>query len=177
MGMMIMATKRGLATYPRRCTQAKNPMQIIITEKLDKAAKKAILHIWNSEYPLSLVYKKISEFEKYLAKLENVEHYIAKVDNEIVGWLALFKRNSGRWFVMMVNSENQKTGIGSQLLNLAKEKTTEMNGWVIDINNYFRVNGQIYNSPIEFYKKNEFEITKERIEEENLSAIKVKWKR
>ena len=48
---------------------------------------------------------------------------------------------------------------------------------MIDYDSEKRFNGQIYKSPLGFYKKSGFEIlTDQRLELENISAVKIKWK-
>jgi len=53
-----------------------------------------------------------------------------------------------------------------------------LNGWVVDGERYIKSNGEKYLSPLEFYKKNDFEIlVGERLETEKISAVKIKWKK
>lgn len=150
-------------------------MESIKTNELNKIQKAGILKIWNDEYPDFLVYKDVSEFEDYLNKLDNSEHHIIVINGEIVGWVVKFDRKGQKWFVIMVNSIEHTKGIGTKLINLLKENSTELNGWVIDKDTYNKANGERYKSPIRFYEKVGFEITAENFENEKFTAIRVKW--
>lgn len=51
-------------------------------------------------------------------------------------------------------------------------------GWAIDHNLDNKVNGETYKSPLEFYVKNNFEIlSKEQLELDTISAVKIQWKK
>ncbi|MCB0473527.1 MAG: hypothetical protein KDC56_10755, partial [Flavobacteriaceae bacterium] len=59
-----------------------------------------------------------------------------------------------------------------------KEKETELNGWVIDHDNDYKINGELYKSPLNFYLKNGFQKSSDRrLELEKISAVKIKWKK
>ncbi len=131
--------------------------------------------MWNDEYPNFLRYENVTDFDQYLAKLKNAEYHIVETYNEIVGWAVKFDRDEGKWFVIMVNSQKQTRGIGTKLIESIKENVIELNGWVIDKDNYYKTNGDNYKSPVDFYKKIGFEITDERFENEKFTAVKVKW--
>ncbi|HEX7869633.1 MAG TPA: hypothetical protein VF455_05905, partial [Chryseobacterium sp.] len=67
-------------------------------------------------------------------------------------------------------------GRGTKVLNELKQNKNELNGWVIDHSNDRKINGEFYKSPLEFYKKNEFEVLSDiRLELEIMSAVKIKW--
>ncbi len=92
-----------------------------------------------------------------------------------VGILILVETNE-KWFAMILDSQIQGKGFGTHLLNEAKQSVTELNGWVIDHNNYKKTNGTTYKSPIDFYLKNNFIILSEtRLEISKISAVKIKW--
>ena len=77
-----------------------------------------------------------------------------------------------------MDSRAQKKGIGKLILNTVKETEDELNGWVIDGAGNLKLDGSEYLSPIEFYKKNGFEILENaRLESEKMSAVKIKWKK
>ncbi len=150
-------------------------MKIEKSNILTSSQKKDILKIWNNEYPASLAYDTIPEFEEFLQKLKNAEHYTVDIDNETSGWITKFDRNKEKWFVVMVDSKKQGNGIGTELINALKQNTTDLNGWVVDTENYLKRDGQVYKPPIEFYKKVGFKITDERMENEKLSVVRVRW--
>ena len=77
---------------------------------------------------------------------------------------------------MVMDSKLKGKGLGTKLLSKAKEKNSELNGWVIDHNKDVKQNGDYYISPIDFYTKNGFKIiTETRLELNTISAIKIKW--
>ena len=139
--------------------------------------KEALLNLWNSEYPVQLGYHNMEAFTAYLDKLINVEHYLVEGhDGLICGWYFHFMRDSAKWFVIILSSDIQGQGIGSALLKKAKETETELNGWVTDHNRYKKRNGDVYRSPIRFYKKNGFKVLEgNRLELEKLSAVRIRW--
>ncbi|MDP5093060.1 MAG: GNAT family N-acetyltransferase [Polaribacter sp.] len=154
-------------------------MEFIKLTKLSKTQKKEILNLWNNEYPVKLNYKTLSEFEKYLENLAGQSHILMINENQkIEGWYFDFIRENEKWFAIILNSNYHGKGFGTKILNLAKEKKSELNGWVIDKNNHNKKNGELYKSPLDFYLKNGFEkLAKNRLELEIISAVKIKWKK
>ncbi|MEO9013155.1 MAG: GNAT family N-acetyltransferase, partial [Ginsengibacter sp.] len=144
-------------------------------DQLSKIQKENILKIWNTEYPQFLTYNSTNDFENYLNKLENAEHYIAEDLKKSVGWAVKFDRNNSKWFLIMVDSQSQGKSLGTKLMEQLKLEAIELNGWVVDAETYKKQDGKPYKSPIEFYIKNGFSITGERLEANILSAVKVKW--
>lgn len=72
----------------------------------------------------------------------------------------------------------QGNGYGSTILNRAKVRESELNGWIIDHNNYKKKSGEVYRSPLTFYLKNGFvKIENSRLASEKIAAVKMKWKR
>ena len=154
-------------------------MEFIKQTKLSKTDKREIFDLWNNEYPKKLNYKLFEEFEKYLENLKNQSHILMRNENQnIKGWYFDFIREKERWFAIILDSKLHGQGIGTKILNIAKKKETELNGWVIDHNNYKKKNEELYASPLNFYLKNRFEkISKKRLEIEKISAVKIKWKK
>ncbi len=153
-------------------------MEFVKTSKLYRLQKQEICDLWNNEYPENLNYKTLFEFEQYLRSLDNPSHVIMLDENQkIKGWYFDFYRDDEKWFALILNSECQGKGWGRKILNLAKEKETELNAWVIDHNKYKKRNGERYKSPLNFYVKNGFEIMSEtRLQNEKIAAVKIKWK-
>jgi len=61
-------------------------------------------------------------------------------------------------------------------LNKLKSENDILNGWVIDHKNDVKINGELYQSPLLFYEKNDFQIFPEyRLEIPILSAVKITW--
>ncbi|WP_242202060.1 GNAT family N-acetyltransferase [Aestuariivivens insulae] len=135
-----------------------------------------IFNLWNQEYPQQLSYETLSDFNNYLKKLTKASHILIIKDGKVFGWYVDFIRDNKRWFVILLNSNTQGKGYGTQLLNLAKQKKMELNGWVIDHNNDLKYNGEHYLSPLGFYLKNGFEIiSKDRLELKTISAVRIRW--
>ena len=154
-------------------------MQIKIIKTLTPSQKYDLCELWNNEYPAQLGYADMAAFDAYLAKLIEPVHFLVEDENgKIIGWYFHFFRDNGKWFVIILSSDIQGKGVGSVLLKKAKAKETELNGWVTDHNNYEKKNGEVYRSPIGFYKKNGFEVVKEeRLELEVLSAVRIRWRK
>ena len=154
-------------------------MQFIKTLKLSKSQKQEICDLWNNEYPEKLNYRNLADFENYLKNLSIQSHIImVDKDQNIKGWYFDFIRENEKWFAIILDSKFQGKGLGKKMLNLVKEKESELNGWVIDHSNDKKQNGEIYESPLSFYLKNGFEILmKNRLENEKIYAVKIKWKK
>jgi len=154
-------------------------VEFITQTELSKTEKKEILNLWNDEYPEKLNYQTFSEFEKYLGNLTEQSHILMKSKNQsIKGWYFDFVRENEKWFAIILDSKFHGKGFGTKLLNLGKEKESELNGWVIDKQYDKRKNGELYKSPLNFYLKNGFEkLDNERLELEKISAVKIKWKK
>ncbi len=154
-------------------------MEFIKLIELSKTDKKEILNLWNTEYPEKLNYQTLSEFENYLENLTEQSHILMKSENQsIKGWYFDFIRENEKWYAIILDSKFHGKGLGTKILNLAKEKESELNGWVIDNYNDRKKNGELYKSPLDFYLKNGFEkLDQERLELEKLSAVKIKWKK
>ena len=151
--------------------------EFISTNSLNNKQKKEIVDLWNNEYPTKLKHKSLEAFEVYLSPLKNQNHILIVDKFDIVkGWCMDFERTNEKWFAMILDSTLQGKGLGTKLLNKAKETNPELNGWVIDHNKDIKQNGEYYISPIEFYTKNGFKInTETRLELNTISAIKIKW--
>ncbi len=152
-------------------------MRFIKRKKLTSGQKQEIFELWNNEYPRNLKYNDIAELDEYLSKLEDQNHILLIDDNgKIEGWYSDFIRDQERWFLAILNSKIQGKKFGTQILNMAKEANEELNGWVINSDNFIKTNGQFYKSPTDFYKKQDFQILEEtKLETDRISAIKIKW--
>ena len=152
-------------------------MKIVKQTELNLKQKEEIFELWNNEYPEKLTYKTIVEFENYLSKLTEQNHYLLLNENEETqGWATTFKRENAKWFAIILSEKLHGKGIGTKMLNTLKNDENTLNGWVIDHNSDKKINGNFYQSPLEFYIKNGFEILSEiRLEIEIMSAVKIKW--
>ncbi len=153
-------------------------MKIDISNNLTADEKEEVVKLWNAEYPARISYSGIGDFEVFLDKQTNFRHFLLKDEhNKIKGWMAVFVRSDEKWFSIIVDSRDQKKGFGTLLLDKVRKSENELNGWVIDGAGNLKLDGSEYLSPIEFYRKNGFEILEnERLENEKISAVKIKWK-
>ena len=77
-----------------------------------------------------------------------------------------------------VSFDFHKMGIGSTLLDKAKELVDELYGVLVPIDIYERKDGKHYQSPLNFYLKNGFRLTGRKfIEYENVELAEIKWSR
>lgn len=152
-------------------------LEIIQTNKLSELEKLQVLDLWNNEYPEKLSYDNLDEFDNYLDKLNNIKHFLLLNDfNKILGWALTFDRENTKWFAIILSEKIKGKGFGRKMVNELKQHEHILNGWVIDHNNDKKKNGQIYFSPLEFYKKCGFEILSDtRLELEKISAVKIRW--
>lgn len=153
-------------------------MKLIENNFLNKEEKNQILKIWNNEYPKTLFFNNIKEFDNYLSSLSEPNHYILKNgSNEVLAWACKFTRDSEKWFALILDNKIHGKGKGTKILDIIKNNETNLNGWVIDKETFTKQNDKIYKSPLEFYLKNDFTICQDiRIESEKISAVKITWK-
>jgi len=153
-------------------------MHFTETETLNEKQKLEIIELWNSEYPRELSLSGLTDFDQYLQALSEKKYILLSNENgSVKGWLTYFVRDHEQCFAMLLDSSLQGQGWGSKLLNLAKERNGELNGWVIDNDSELKQNGENYKSPIGFYRKNDFEIRADvQLKKKNISGIKVTWK-
>jgi GNAT superfamily N-acetyltransferase len=154
-------------------------MQIKKYHSLNDAQKRALFDLWNNEYPAQISHADMATFDSYLDDLENVEHFLVEDEHgKIKGWYFHFTREKATWFAIILSHDVQGKGIGSTLIQHAKEIEIELNGWVTDHDHYKKRNGEVYRSPLGFYQKNGFEVLEgEQLEVEVLSAVRITWKK
>ncbi len=150
---------------------------MIETGALTLPQKTDILRIWNEEYPVPLMLADLSALEAYLAGLQQRRHFLVTDETEAVkGWLFLFERDAAQWFAIILDHTLQGQGWGSILLNTAKSKVPELNGWVSDKAGNLKQDGAEYTSPLGFYIKNGFVVDAvTRLETPVISAVKIYW--
>lgn len=153
-------------------------MKVVQKSILSESEKKIIWQLRNNEYPLQFGYKTFQEFVMYLDNLIDLKHFLLLDDeNQINGWAFSFFRNEEIWFGFMIENQIQGKGHGTFLLEELKANFKNLNGWVIDHENDKKQNGEKYKSPLLFYAKNGFEVFSDfRIENEQISAVKINWK-
>lgn len=152
-------------------------MVIIKEQILNSEDKKMVFDLWNSEYPVNLGFQVISDMDNYLNSLPDLTYYLLKNEmSQIEGWAMTFSAGQEKWFAITISQNLQGQGKGTYLLDKLKNENDLLNGWVIDHEKDRKRNGQIYKSPLLFYKKNNFQIFPEyRLEIPTLSAVKISW--
>ena len=97
--------------------------KILKTTNLNDQERLQLLDLWNNEYPEKISYKSITEFNNYLLKLSNLTHLLM-IDkrNKIWGWAFSFNRENERWFAIIISKEQQRKGLGRQMLNDLKKQ-------------------------------------------------------
>lgn len=154
-------------------------MRFTKTHSLTSDQKKVLLKIWNSEYPQNLNYENLQALEEFLAKLEDQHHTLLLDDqNHIRGWYFDFIREGERWFIIILDAKAQGKKLGSQMIELAKQNRTELNGWAVSTDDYQKANGQPYKSPLDFYRNQGFEILHNtKLETDKIRVTKIYWSR
>jgi GNAT superfamily N-acetyltransferase len=141
-------------------------------EKLD------LVYLWNYEYPKALHLNGEEDLDGYLLTLQNPRHVMVIRNGKVVGWLCVFIRDNETWFAMILCRSVQKQGLGTKLLDQAKEENLSLSGWVIVKNNMPKLDDSIYSSPMLFYKANGFEMeANTMLNMPHFEAIKMKWTR
>jgi len=138
--------------------------------------KRAIMNLWNNQYPEKISYTNFDSFDHYLKSLKKPRHYLLYDNKDLLGWCSTFQRGRDRWFIIILNGSVHGKGLGRWLLNNAKSEEVTLNGWVIDYEGELRKNGQLYYSPLIFYIKQSFKIMpEERLSFSGMSAVKIRW--
>ena len=145
-------------------------MKLKVSKSITKHQINQISLLWNEVYPLKL----IDRFGQLMIDTEIIEHHIlVSEDQDMIGWAATFLRDDEVWFSIMISPANQNKGYGKMLLGSLKSNFKQLSGWVIDHNNDYKKDGSIYCTPIQFYLKNDFHLSPERLESDIISAAKI----
>lgn len=148
-------------------------MRITKTKTLTESQFEQINQMWNEEYPMNL----IDRFPLLLDGVEFFNHYLIEKENVVLAWAVDFFKDNETRFSIIVGAEQKHKGYGTLLMNRLKLDLGEFSGWVIDHNNDQKMNGEVYQSPVDFYLKVGLEILpQERIDNEMISAVKMKFK-
>ncbi len=154
-------------------------MKLKETTTLSEKEKQEITTLWNTVFPATLGFENINAFDVFFAGVENVMFALAiNSADRLVGCFIAFWRNNQQFFSILIADEAQGKGLGTQLLQQAKEKHQELNGWMVDVAGYKRKDGSAYQSPEAFYIKHGFEILKtDRWDNEKVKSVKIRWRR
>lgn len=148
-------------------------MKIIKTKILTLKQNEQINALWNDEYPAKLK----DRFPILLEGADSYNHYFVEdINNKIIAWAVDFEKEKQVRFSIIVCSNYKGKGLGSMLIEKLKAENQEFYGWVIDHNDDFKLNGELYITPMPFYLKHGFEILNEkRIDNEMIRAVLIKW--
>lgn len=150
---------------------------IVHTHRLTAEQKIAVSLLWNQEYPHQVMLETLTDLDAYLDGLSDLQH-ILYISDELLGWAFKFRRDGERWFAIIIDSSIQQKGIGTLLLNELKKEEEELNGWVINHDNYKKADTATYRSPLPFYTKNGFNVFEQiQLETAQLSGVKIVWRR
>lgn len=152
-------------------------MEVLIEKILSIEDKQEVFDLWNDEYPVNLGFQTIQDMDNYLNTLQDLTYYLLINDTkQIKGWAMTYSAGTEKWFAITISKDVQRQGKGAFLLNILKSNNKQLNGWVIDHEKDYKRNGEVYQSPLSFYKKNGFKIFSEyRLELPVLSAVKINW--
>lgn len=153
----------------------KNSFQTIKLPELSSAQKRRVVELWNAEYPASLQFQTIADFDEYLARVDEKTHFLS-VDpgGKIAAWLMSFARENAKWFAIIVDRDAQGLGLGKRLINEVCSCENEIYGWVIATDEYRRSDGETYRSPLNFYEKLGFSVVPgETLMTQGISGVKI----
>lgn len=143
---------------------------------LSDADREAILHLWNTHYPRELCYTDAAELAEYLAGLHHSRHVLVEdTEQNLLGWLCTFERDSSEWFVIILDDKVQRKGLGSRLMEDIQASYASLRGWMLESNDLVRRDGSPYASPARFYSKLGFELADEVLEAKGLTFSKILW--
>lgn len=152
-------------------------MKIIEQNELSAVQKARIIEMWNAEYPASLMHSGMASFDEYLDKVGGKRHFLLFDEGgEISGWAMLFERDGAKWFAIIIDEKAQGKGFGIKMLDALKAAEKRFFGWVIETDDFSKSNGEIYKSPLGFYKKIGFRVhANEKLVKQEISGIKIEW--
>ena len=149
-------------------------VNIIEKTELSASEKLQLIDLWNNEYPARVGLKGVADLDHYYSNIYNSTHYLIEEQNEIIGWANKFSRANEKWFLIIIRRDHQGKGIGNILLKHIIIDESNLNGWVVDHNEYLKSDGTVYRSPLDFYAKNNFEIFENiRVFNGKINAIKI----
>ena len=147
-------------------------IRIQISKSLTEDQTNHIDYLWNEVYPVKLK----NRFGLLLKGINEYNHHVLLNEaDQVIGWAVAFLRDEEIWFSILVSGANQNKGYGKMLIDSLKQNCKNLCGWVIDHNNDLKQDGSTYYTPMQFYQKNGFTVTADRIESDMISAVKIKY--
>ncbi len=149
-------------------------MIIAITKHLTDEQLREVNALWDTEYQQTLN----GRFPKLLDGVDDYCHYLVERQGRVVAWAVHFNKDEEVRFSIIVSADQQGNGIGKLLIDQLKKDLQCFYGWVVDNNYHLKADGTFYQSPLQFYIKQGFEVLHDqRIDNEMLNAVKVRWVR
>ncbi|MFK8055968.1 MAG: GNAT family N-acetyltransferase [Saprospiraceae bacterium] len=150
--------------------------QVVTSTVLAKADWHTVLELWNTGFPVEVQLTDVGALRKII-EAPNCAHYVLRnAASKIEAWLAVFDRYDTRWFSILVSPEAQGQGLGKALILHAKTVEHCLEGWVVQSDDHFRADGEVYTSPLAFYKKLGFRLNPNRFPSDGkLDVVCVKW--
>lgn len=145
-------------------------------KQLSGADREAIFRLWNAHYPQELCYGLRDELDEYLAGLHHARHVLVENSTkEVLGWLCTFQRDSSEWFVIILDDQVQRKGLGRSLIEDMQSSYASLKGWMLVQDDLLRQDGKPYSSPASFYTKLGFEMAGDVLEAKGLTFSKIHW--
>ena len=150
-------------------------MKFVHSKTVSPFLMQSLLGLWNTEYPTATKHY-LNTLADYLNKLKDLKHTFVLDDvGNLVGWYYDFQRNRERQFAIIISSSVKGQGHGTSLLNKAKQKHDSLFGWIVDSDDNLKLNGERYQSPLNFYLKNGFKTEPIRWDSEKIKTVKISW--
>lgn len=130
-----------------------------ITKKMTEEQKAAVVQLMNNEYPEEFHVQGNAGLNAMLGPLDEKEYImLTNEEGTILAWYLLFDYEGERWFIVILDKSIQRQGFGSQLIETAKSRADNLNGWVVTQSGLPLKDGRVYLEPFEFYQKHGFTI-------------------
>ncbi len=143
-------------------------------------------NMFNSEYPTILDRVTIEYAKRRLLNIDDkikiiTARNITSEGSKLVGLMIIRQSKKEKlvpWFSMVIQRGFQQKGIGTVLVNKAKQLYDKLHGWCTPKDGYTREDGSIYPSPLGFYQKHDFKIRKEKVDyKEGLDLVEIVWRK
>lgn len=141
-------------------------------------------HMYNSEYPKIIDRASLQDCKNRLLDTEKpakifTARSIQSEGSKLIG-LIIVRPKKGEenipWFSMVIQREYQRKGIGTILIDMAKQHYEKLHGWCTPADGYEREDGSTYPSPLGFYKKHGFKIIKKNVNDvDGLDLVEIGW--
>src|SRR5205823_3346316 len=125
-------------------------MTLELAQKLSESDEAQVYDIWNSGYPMQVLYKTRADFNTALKKKDPIHLICRTPELKVAGWLSTFTRDNERFFVLLVANAWQGQGVGRKLVDEMKIHEAAVAGWAVASDKYAKADGTPYPSPLGF---------------------------